>query len=134
MELVSGVLLEPLDVPLWSEEFFLFFFCFFLPVLVSVELFWSLPVPEVPLAVDPVLPLPDWPLISELEPLEPVPLVEPVLLDPLPDWPAPDDEVPDDCAAAIPIEKMAAVAIARSFFICISWEKWRMVKMGTLGR
>jgi hypothetical protein len=104
VELVSGVLLLPLvepvpDVelllePLWSELLLLLwsvllcFLCFFfLPVLVSVELFWSLPVPLVPLAVEPVplVPVPDCPLISELDdPLEPVPLVEPDA-EPLPD-------------------------------------------------
>ena len=83
------------------------FLCFFFPVLVSVELVWS--VPLVPLAVDPVEPVLDWPAVSVLE--EPVPLVEPdceLLGD--------CEAVPEDCAAAIPIEKSAAVAIARSFF------------------
>ncbi len=108
---MSGVLvLDPLEGAFGSVElsFSLFFLCFFLPVLVSVELVWS--VPEVPLAVEP-----DWLFISELEePVELVPLaLEPLceLLGELLDC----GSVLEDCAAAMPIEKIAAVAIARSF-------------------
>ncbi len=117
----------PLVEPLWSElELLLCFLCFFLPVLVSVELFWSEPVPDVPLALEePLDPVPDWPLMSELDPVDPLPLVEPDEEEPVPDWlpvePVPELALPEDCAAAIPIEKRAAVAIARSFLdICVS--------------
>ena len=84
-----------------------------------MELFWS--VPAVPLAVED----PDWLFISELEepvelvPLELVPLCE--LLGELLDCGSVLDDGDVDCAAAMPIEKIAAVAIARSFLdICIS--------------
>ncbi len=100
---------------LWSEEvpvvvsfepvpleLFLFFLCFFFPVVV---LLWSVPVPEFPELV---------PLMSP----EPVPLE--VLLGEDEDWepcgevPVPGEEVPDCWATAMPIENRAAVAIARS--------------------
>lgn len=112
---MSGVLLlEPLEGLFGSVELLLSFLCFFLLVLVSVELFWS--VPEVPLAVEE----PDWLFISELEePLELGLLVELLgvweLLGELLDCGSVLDEGDVACAAAMPIEKIAAVAIARSF-------------------
>jgi hypothetical protein len=61
----------------------------------------------------------------------PVPLDVPAVeLLPCAEEPAPGDEVPDCCAAAMPIENRAAVAIVRSFLdIYILLRKWRVIKM-----
>lgn len=103
----SDVLLEllglvPLSVLLLLELLFLFFLCFFFPVV----LFWSVPLWSVLEAELPELvPL----ILPELEPLDWPAEV------PCGEVPAPGEEVPDCCAAAIPMEKRAAVAIVRSF-------------------
>ena len=115
LELLFGVVLFGLFwvSVLLASEFLCFLWCFFLPVLVSVE-FWSVPVPVVPPAEVsmPVLELPVVPIVDA-----PLPdcCAEPELeLDPeVPDCPPVAD--PLDCAAAMPIENSAAVAIARSF-------------------
>lgn len=105
---MSGVLLLPLEVPFGfdvsellpdvSELLLLFFLCFFFLVVVSAE--------ESLAGLEPLVPL-----ISPELPL----LVEDGLLLPCGLDPVPGELVPDCCATAMPIEKRAAVEIARSF-------------------
>ena len=107
---MSGVLLVlPLEVlfgfdvsellPDVSELLLLFFLCFFFLVVVSAE-------DALESELEPLVPLmsPELPL-----------LVEDGLLLPCGLDPVPGELVPDCCATAMPIEKRAAVEIARSF-------------------